>query len=166
MVMLRLLTWLKRDRDVVALLAIQNDRSIVSCYPDEVAHPSHRMLTARLDVESWIALLFWIAECCSVKCFLVALFSAPAEYIPALCKQLALLISFPQDEAPADHRDAKGFACDIASYLEIGYWNEQRQRFRFSFGKSSKGKQPVPSFEYKCEIKHARALSVTCWFVN
>jgi hypothetical protein len=158
MAILRLLTWIRRERDVLAIVAMQDEESIQSAQ----VPASLKVLKARLDVESWVVLLYWIAECCGPHLFLFVLFSVPAEYLFAVCRTLTIMFNLNIEGEREDHYDQMVHTTSLNKYLEYAHWNERRQHFRFSRQHSSKTVGFIDSFEYEGSHSSMFGLSVVC----
>ena len=80
MTVFRILTYLRRDREVIQL-AMQQHAALRAKY--DVPFPvlwCGGMFEAPLDLSSWIVLLTWIVETCSPKSFFICMTLIPAKY--------------------------------------------------------------------------------------
>jgi hypothetical protein len=116
MVVLRILTWLGRDREVIQLL-MQHVPGLRGKF--EVPFPVRwcgSMFDRELDVQSWLAVLVWIIETCSPKTLFVCLALVPAPMVRTVVRTLEALFEDKED-ARLVHQGAIYNAFVLTEYI-------------------------------------------------
>jgi hypothetical protein len=172
MVILRMLTWLRRDREVIQLL-MQHVPRLREKF--EVPFPVRwcgLMFDRELDVQSWLAVLVWVVETCSPKTLFVCLALVPASMLRTLVRTLDALFE-DKDDATLVHKGAiyNAFVlneyiccCKHSRHFEMGVFGKRCTIFpgKKSSEWLSKAMEVNSCLEPTGVVRHMRLI--VCWF--